>query len=407
MIKHGFILKNVDNFLNQGLKPRNLSATLALKPAEEWVLEFEHECQAAIQSLKRIRYELSETALIRHVQLNYIDVILLIELLRHHEHNLPAVEAHGIPDGFYLALIPVLEVVLHYLESMSEHCYQPSQRVPDHQFRLYLEELRLDNLVLKSKFKGKIMDAELQALLINYFENFLQLKSSAYQQMHYTKELITGLIRSMSTSADGDITNLLISRLIVLNFNSPLYYNFCKRRLTSLMTQETDLKTQISTLRYFSKELQTCVPIAKSALDPNAESVKHSLQHLLDAEIRYRESQVTPERVETGQQPVQAASVSGKKGFFSAGEKLRVNTSVHQIAVAIGILVKMKVFIPDKFGLKGVFGFFARHVSTIGTKDISIVSMQKRVTERDPSACESLLGILEQMIIILKRDFLS
>jgi hypothetical protein len=406
MIKHGFILNHVDDSLNHALKPIHLSETLTLKPAEEWILEVERECQAAVKALKGIRYELSETELIRHIQLNYIDVILLIELLRHYAHSFTAVEAHVVLKGFYLSLIRTLEVVQHHLEGMSEHFYEPSQRIPNHQFRIYLEELRLENLVLKSKYKGKKIDADLQALVTNYFENFLLLKTSTYQQLQYAKALISGLIKSMSISAEGDLTNLLISRLIVLNFNSPLYYSFCKQRLTHAMSRETDLKTQISTLQYFSKELQTCIQITKSALDPNAETIKQSLLHLLDAEIRYRESQVSSARL-VPVQPIQVANASREKAMSATGVKLKVNSSVHQMAVAIGILVKIDVLIPDKFGMKGVFGFFARNVSTIGAETISIISMQKRATERDASACESLLHILERMIVILKRDFLT
>lgn len=405
MINHGFILHNVANYLNYDLKPRNLSEALVLKPAAEWVLDFECECQTAVRALRGIRYELPEAQLIRHIQLNYIDVILLIEQLRNYEQSCSVTEVHA-PTGFYLRLIPILEIVLRHLKSMSEHYVEPNQRIPDHQFRLYLEELRRENLVLKSKFKGKKIDAELQALIMNYFENFLLLKTSTYQQQHYTKDLLTGLIKSMSISADGDLTNLLISTLIALNFNSPLYYSFCKRRLAVSMSRETDLKTQISTLQYFSKELQTCIPIAKAALDPNAETIKQSLQHLLDAEIRYRESQISAERQEPGQQPTQAATIVEGEVFVS-GEKLKINSTMHQLTLFIGLMVHMKYLILGKSGMKGLLGVFAKHVSTIGTENLSVNSMQKRVAERNSPACLSLLTVLEQMIVILKQDFMS
>jgi hypothetical protein len=395
MIKRYYILNNVEKLFYQMQQPEHLSGTMALKTAAEWMLAFERECQAAVQTIKEIRYELSEKELIRYIQLIYRDLIALIDRMRRFEHDFP----QGVHEEIFSRLIPMLEVVLHYLESISDRCYEPAQRVPDHQFKLRVEELRLQSLVLRAKFRSKTIDADLQAVVLGYLEGFMRLKSSSYQQLHYTQELLTELIDSLSTAAEGDLTKFLILKLIVLNFNSYLYYNYCKHRLAFLMTQEPNPKMQISRLRYFSKEVQTCIAITKSAMDSNAETVKQSLTNLLDAEIRYRECKSETIGREASQQMGAAA--------ISTGEKLVLNSNMHQLALIIGILSKMNAFLLDKSGMKGLLGFFVRHVSTIGSKDLSIISLQKRVSDRNSPACLSLLALLEQMIVILKRDFLS
>jgi hypothetical protein len=399
MDDRSFILNNIENFLNIELGPDSVCETLALKPASEWVLFCDSECRRAIKRLKGLRYQISAADYNRHIHLNYADTMLLIDRIREYDLQMKTSAAADDLFEFYSDLISPISTVVLYMKHSTNNCYEGSQLLPEHEWQLEFEAIRQQSLVLQAKLKSKDIDLALQKIVIEQLDAVLQLKACSYQKLSYTNCLIAGLIKSLTQATAEDWTMVLTRSLIALNFNEPAFYDYCKQSLTALANKEQEAGRQCSVLRFYAKEIQSLLPKQDLALVPEAQEIKKSLIDFLDAELRFREDELLKE-LTYAEKPVQASPVVSTS-------KLKLNTSMRQIAICINILMQLGVFILEKSGIKGVLGFVAANISTIGSENLSIDSLQKRVSEKNTAASLGLLKILEEMILILKRDYLS
>jgi hypothetical protein len=394
-----FILKNIENFLNHELHPDAISGTLALKPASDWIELCRRECNGAIKNLKCLRYQLSEVDFERHIQLNYADTLSVIDCIRDYELRLKRSDQLDEHTTFYPDLIASMQTLFTYMEGSTSNCYEPGQLLPEYEMRLQFEEIRQQNLVLRAKCKSKEIDPTLQRIVNDQVEKFLHQKTCSYRQLSYTKKLIKGLTIGLSQSDAENWTMVLIRWLITLNFNDSAFYEYCKHSLTALADQEQAQDRQCMAFRYYHKEIQTLLPKANLALKPETAQIKTSLLHFLEAELHFREIELLK------QAPAPAAAVQAPAA--ESTPKLKLNTNMRQLAIGLNIGMQMDVFVLENLGIKGLLGFFVKHVSTIGSENLSIDSLQKRISEKNTAAALGLLKMLEKMVEILRRDYLG
>lgn len=414
MNQSSFILNNIENFLNFELHPNTISKTLALKPASEWIEFCDKECQLGIIRLKGLRYQISAVDFNRYIQLTYADTSALIDCVRNYELSLP--ESDGIEElrQFYPDLIAALVPVMMYMERNIGQCYDPSQLLPQYELKQHLEHIRQQSLVLKAKFKSREVEPAFQKILNEWLEGILQWTCCSYQGLSYTNQLIAGLSEVLLRIGNADPDMALIRCLVNLNFNEPAFYEYVKQRLTALLDQEQQLERQCSALRFYIKEIKTLLPKPNMALNPQARDIKSSLLRFLQAELQFRElesaSQASPS---TSIQPLAPRTSKGSAGLtasapsIGSASKLKLNTNMRQMAICINILIQLGVFVLEKSGIKGVLGFIVAHISTQGSENLSIDSLQKRISEKNTAAALGLQRILEEMLVILKRDYLN
>jgi hypothetical protein len=406
MNERSFILNNIEHFLSFELHPNNISRVLPLKPSSEWIQTCDNECKIAISNLKGLRYQLSADEFIRLLQLNYADTLSLIDCVRNYELTLRKSDPADEINGFYPALIASIQSVLMYMEGTGTNCPEPTCLLPEYEFQLQLEEIRQQSLVLRAKFRSKEIKLTLQQIVNDQLESFLQLKTCSYKQLSYTQKLLAGILGCLLQHKTDDWNMALARCLIIYNFNDAAFYEYMKLRLTALAEQEQHPGKQCSILRYYSKEIQTELPLSNLALHAEVEHIKMSILKFLEAELRFREDDLMKQSC-PAEAEVQASARESASNLKLNSNKLKLNTNVRQLGIGVNILMQLKILVLEKSGIKGLLGFFVTNISTVGSENLSIDSLQKRVSEKNTAAALGLLKILEQMIVILRRDYLS
>ena len=393
-----FILSNLENFLLYELQPACISGTLALKPASEWIGLFEQECRDAIKRLKDYRYGLSAADFLRHLQLTYADTLDMIGCIRTYERSL-----EDSPDlelvAFYAVLIAAVRKVLVYIEGQSSFCRDLAQFVPNEQLEVQLAELHQENLLLRARYKSREIDPALQEILNGHLDRFIGRGACNYRDLQYTKKLMQGLAQSLAQGKSADYTMQLISRLICLNFNKPDFYEYVKASISRRIEDESRPERRSSALRFYSKEIQTLLCKPHIALKPDSETIQTSLLRFLAAELDfYRQGFPLSEP---------GAAIEEPAAPSERTKKIRINSNVHEIGTGIQLLMQTKMIASDPASLKETIRSVVENFSSIGSEEISTVSLTRRVYERDSRSAAKLKKKLEEMIEFLDRDYLN
>lgn len=398
MDHHFFILNNLENFLLYELQPARIAETLTLKPATEWVSLFEQECRNAIQNLKDCRYRLSAADFLRHMQLTYADTLDVISCIRSYERSLAVT-----PDldllSFYPLLVISIQTVLTYIEGQANFCTDPVQRIPGPQLEQELSDLQQQNLLLRARYRSRDIDPALQEILNGHLDQFFARSACSYRDLLYTKKLMQGLAQSLAQGKSADYSMQLISRLICLNFNQPEFYEYVQATISCRVDEEERPERKASALRFYSKEIQTLLCKPHIALHPDAEAIQTSLLRFLAAELDFYAHGLA-----VGQA---LAPHPGLAEPADRPKKIRIQSNVHEIGTWIQLLMQTQMVASDPVSLKELLRSVVDNFSSIGSDQISLESLTKRVYERDSRSAARLKKTLERMIEILDRDYLN
>lgn len=393
-----FTLDSIDGLLKADLHPANIEANIQNQSLTALQQTLSKCGLEAVESLKAFRYEILSADFKQLCQQNYSDLFRLKDHFQIMQQSQAAESLNAEAKALYHFLWEVLEEVSAYLEGTGIRGMAATELLPD----FYLEKrqslLKSQNQVLLAKCKSRMVDALLQNLLIRHFEVFVCRTDVSQAELWYTEQLMTTLLNVMAAKPEANVEQQLMERLICINFNAYDFYHYCSQQLKTCMDTQQANKAKLLELSWRQKSLMQLLPQPGVALQPHYPDLKILLLDFLLAERSYLEAAIRDEQV----RDVRPAAATGKIGY-----KLLINGNMRELCLFVQLMMQCDVIALGKGGIKAISGFLAEHISTKGSERLSAESLAKRYREAQPSCCNAVLHILENMILILKRDFMN
>ncbi len=131
------------------------------------------------------------------------------------------------------------------------------------------EAIIRDALAVIKKSLSKKVSSSLLELLCEPFEHFLKLDNEcSYRELAYLQELQVFLL-AISEQAPDNIKNLITDRLLYLNFNSVLFFNYS---ILNMSDEAARKKTVTERVEYFSWQIKV---INQTPVQPNIVYLRH------------------------------------------------------------------------------------------------------------------------------------
>lgn len=423
-----FILDNIEALLKAGLSPANIEASLSTQSLAELQLLLDHSCSSAIESLRAFRYQVPSVDFQRLCQQNYSDLFRLQDHVAAWQQD-PIWDALPLDaKAFYAALNKMLQAVQIFLESTGIHGMAAEELLPAYYLEKQLSAMAKNINLLRSRFLSAAADPVLQDLLVAHFHFYCTRQQVRQQELWYMEQLMEAMLAGLSTSKAADNELFLMHELVKWNFNSPEGYGYCRDKLMAALGETSSSKGQLQELIWQQKGLKQLLCVPGLALYQDYPSLKELLLELLSTEIAYQEKTVA-ESVLTA--AANTELLSGSQGYAPGQQghskwqkgKLKPQGDAHQqlpesdkfqlqlnqrvLAIWTQVLMSMQIL---KVGIKGqrrFTQFLADHFTTAGMETIQPESFHRRYKEKHSGSCEILITILEQMIMIIRYEYIG
>lgn len=410
-----FILDNIEALLKAALSPANIEASLSTKSLAELQLLLDNSGSTAIESLRAFRYQVPPVDFQRLCQQNYSDLFRLQDHVAAWQQD-PLWDTLSLDaKAFYAALEKMLHAVRIFLESTGIRGLAAEELLPAFYLEKQLSALAKNINLLRSRFLSAAADPVLQDLLVAHFQSFCTRREVRQQELWYMEQLMEAMLAGLSISKAEDNEFFLMQELVKWNFNSPEGYGYCRDKLMAAFGEISGSKGQLQELIWQQKGLKQLLCVPGMALNYNYPSLKELLLELLNTEITYQERTVA-ESVLTAAANSELLSgsqgnVQGQGGDahqrFPEPEKFQLQLNQRVLAIWTQVLMSMQIL---KVGIKGqrrFTQFLADHFTTAGMETIQPESFHRRYKEKHSGSCEILITILEQMIMIIRYEYIG
>jgi hypothetical protein len=391
-----FILDNIEALLKADLNLANIEATLSRQPLAELQLLLENSSMSAIEGLKAFRYQVPSADFQRLCQQNYSDLFRLKDQFQLLQQQDCFTALNPTARAFYVALESMLNGVQAYLESTGISGMACDELLPSCYLESRLALLRRDNDLLKSRFKSSTADATLKDLLTEHFQSFCCRTQVSQQELQYGEQLMQALLKSLKPGHAEDQDLFLMHKVIKWNFNSAESYVYCRNKILEALEDTVGSKRRLLLLSWQLKAIKQLLCVPGVALHPQYPNLKDLLIELLGTEISYEEAAV-PEKADI----LLAPAVTKEK------EKFQLQLNQRVLAIWTQTLVSMKILTLGVKGQRRFTQFLADHFLTAGMEVIQPDSFHRRYKEKHSGSCEILITILEQMILIIRHEYIG
>ncbi|WP_316819255.1 hypothetical protein [Pedobacter nyackensis] len=368
-------LLSFGDLLCTDFSPLNITTTLQTKTIDNLKQEIFIETQRIINEFKNVtcrNYE--EYHLERYIQTHQREAINLMDktsqYLQGLDQGIIGQNIYEQATTLYQSIISALENILNYIEKEQCKYFDLSVCVPD-TYRIGSAELLKANLnILTAKLKSKAIDPALQQIILNYITAYCSRQSCSYKQLIYTKLIMSCLLEQLSINKDIDWDKKMMIGLIYLNFNTVTFITYCKRYIAVSVSAEPTFTTQTAKFSWYIKEIK------KIHLKPNVAykiSRKPISELLLDYINLEQLHMLEVQNQSHEKQPVKDLTERVEKIDF----KLPLNLSVEQLGLFTELFMRAKILLIEKGKIMTTMNFFSQHVTTIGTDQISALSLNK------------------------------
>lgn len=398
-----FILNNIEVLLKADLHPANIEASIQQQTFASIVRQLDSSGEAAIAALQDFRYEIPPADFRQLCQQNFSDLFRLkdsIEVLQKQQQVLQLnVEAREL----YALLCGMLCSVQSYLESTGIHGMAAGELLPPDFLSLRKTLLHGQVLLFRAKCISRNLEPRLCELLNKHFQQFLTLQCVTQGELDYTEALLPFLMELLVNASDEESERQVFYGLVSMNFNCSEGYAYCLSYIRKRSEGDIGDKLRLLRLRWMHKELTQQLASTEMACKPGYPSLRELLLSYLAAECQYTESLIEEE------EPSAETSLpaTAQRKDMNVGEKLVFDVSMRELTLFFHLLVKGNVVLPGAGGLMALAHFLALNVSTSAVESLSATSLRRRFYEAQPYSCGTMLSILENMIVILKRDFMG
>lgn len=381
--------------------PSNIAATLQTQDINDLKQEISIEVLRIINEFKNVTCRnCEEYHLERYIQAHQREAINLIDItgqyIKSMDGELLGQRIFDQANSLYLTTITALESILNYIEKEQCKYFDLSLCVPD-TYRIGSAELLSSDLnVLKAKLKSKAIDPALQQIIVDYIINYCARQSCSYKQLIYTKLIMSSLLDQLSVNRDIEWDKKIMVNLIYLNFNTVSFITYCKRYIALSVAEEPTFEKQTAKYSWYVKEIKKIHLKPNIAYKAHRKSISELLLDFISLEqlhILEIQSQITEK------QPVMDLTERSEKSDL----KLAVNLNVHQLALFTELFIRTKILPIEKGKIMATMNFFSQHITTIGTDQISALSLNKsrkpnpRTTEWMKEILHTMLKVLDEM----------
>lgn len=396
-----FTLQNIEVLLKADFHPANIEASIqnqSLLALQELLRTNGLE---AIESLSAFRYEIPRSDFEQLCQQNYSDLFRLKDRFQLMQQTAMTKSLSAEAQELYRSLWIMLEEVSTFFEGTGIRGMAAAELLPRFHLESRLALLKAKRQVLLAKSKAGLLDDKLQNLLSRHFDVFTSRLDVSQGELWYMEQLMELLLEVLATAGTAtgvaNLEQLLIDKLICMNFNAYDFYQYCCQQLKTSVDRKEGHKPKLLDLSWRQKELMQLLPQPGIALQMHYPDLKILLLDFLLAERSYLEAATRDEQVREIR-----PSRPAKTGY-----KLLINGNMRELCLVVQLMMQCDVIALGKGGIKAVSGFLAQHISTMGSETLSAESLSKRYREAQPGCCNAVLHMLENMILILKRDFMN
>lgn len=398
-----FILDNIEALLKAALSPANIEASLSTQSLAELQLLLENSGNTAIESLRAFRYQVPPVDFQRLCQQNYSDLFRL-------QDHVAAWQQDSLWDtlrldakAFYAALDKMLHAVQIFLESTGIRGMAAEELLPACCLEKQLSAMAKNINLLRSRFLSAAADPALQDLLVAHFQSFCTRREVRQQELWYMEQLMEAMLAGLSTSKAADNDLFLMHQLVKWNFNSPEGYGYCRDKLMAALGEKIGRKRRFLLLSWHLKGIKQLLCIPDQSLHPQYPSLKDLLIELLQTEIAYAETGFSEAESKTPEARLESPTPFGAS---QSTAKFQLQLTQRMLAIWTQTLITMRIITLGVKGQRRFTEFLADHFTT-GDEPIQPDCFRRRYKEKHTAASEKLISILEQMILIIKHEYMS
>ncbi len=400
-----FILNNIEVLLKADLHPANIEASIQQQTFPVFARLFDSSAEAAIAALQDLRYEIPAADFRQLCQQNFSDLFRLkdrIALLQQEESVLLLnMEARDL----YVLLGRMFNAVLAYLERTGIKGLSADELLPPGHLALRRDIMSSDCLILQARCKAHEVDQLFAALLINHFQAFIIQQQVTQQQLDYNEQLLSGLLSLLKSTKLLEADLQLMHKIVELNFNAQSGFVYCRDKILQALEDASNMDSRMLLLSWHHKVTQQTLPLPELALHPKYPSLKLLLLEFLQSEISYQQKLSPLSAPENTSVKVikQSATANQKSG----NGKFQLQFSQRVLAIWAQTLLNMELLQLGGTSQHRFIELLAEHFSTSGSERIAADNLRRRFKEKHVPACETLIGILEQMILSIKQEYIG
>lgn len=204
--------------------------------------------------------------------------------------------------------------------------------------------------------------------------------------MEYLTNTLAVLLDIIETDTELEPLGL-ITDLISLEFNHPVFYSFCCGFILGQIELVENISDQFHTLQFLLKKIEQLQPISVSVYEPKLPGVKEALIRFIKSEISYiRSLDFLSEELSSG-------------GLME--KNYRVSFTVRQLAIFIHLQVETGIILVDKPRL--IHQYASRHYSTPETTKISEKSFKNSYYGNSADDLEKVISKITHMLVMAQE----
>lgn len=184
----------------------------------------------------------------------------------------------------------MLEGLLTYIERYFPYYFNFCEKIPN-SYRLILEaEFRLGLAALAASFEGSGIASTLQRIITSPFEAFICRAGPqpvSYSELFYLEALYKEVTAALAVSEKGMEAKSIVDILLYLNFNEPIFIEYCIRMISVTTNEAASLPAKIEQLAWWHKTLSQLQVQPLAAYKCHACSVKEYLKEWITQEMLF------------------------------------------------------------------------------------------------------------------------
>lgn len=281
-----YSLEKWDTFVANTLLPDNLQKKTETELAE-LVKESAEEKENLRRTLTKNAFSFrKEKEMELYVQMHQAVLVRLLDKLDAYRQE---TRKQKKLDTFYIAICNHLLSILNFIEHYFTKYFNQYEKVPS----LYLESsltlIEQSIVTVKEQLTSQLLQTEatLCRIVLNDIEAFFSNKSKhvTYRELIYYKALLDELNDISVLTGENEMP--LCKLLFYLNFNSNAFIGFLMEKIKAMCDEPETFEVKFEKLTKWQKLIHIAQTKPDFALHANFPSVKQSLLHVLEQEIKY------------------------------------------------------------------------------------------------------------------------
>ena len=398
-----FELSLFDEMLLSEFHPDNIEKTLKRTALDALKTAIDTEAVRACREIRNATCRnIEDSILERNIRMHCREIIRMLDMVFHYlnpqggtDHSALIMREDCV--SAYRLLEGGLTFILSYIErDLNRYFDRLLQSVPERVRQASALEMLADRNILWAKLKAKQVDEQLRELILNHIGEHCAKSSASYHEQDYNWRLMNRLLLVLKGDRGGDWSLRVVTELIGLNFNKRSFFAWCRRFIAREVDSYSDSRVQMGRFSWYLKEIKQIAGEPDFCYRAGRPGIKKLLNSYIGVELMY---------LSEWHKDNPAAAVKDLKERAERFDyKLPLNLTVEQLGLFVELFIRLNIFPVEKGKMMMTMEFFAENVSTVGTSNISAVSLNNK---RRPDSrtiawmrdkvrgIEGLLGVME------------